>query len=147
MPHHPSNKIRGNSRWLQTELCAGLEVGAGAIHALHSAIKTQQNENEFNIFKNYEPTTLGNSSPMFTPPNPSPSQPSTNIPNPHPDQTEKNTTTLPTFLPFLSSFPPYGPKFPTLFDAKNGFNELFCLQMLYTIRHLWPSASRFIFNC
>ena len=32
-------------------------------------------------------------------------------------------------------------------DAKNGFNELNRKAMLWTIRHLWPSGSRFTFNC
>ncbi|KAL7461856.1 hypothetical protein ACHAXS_002258, partial [Conticribra weissflogii] len=35
----------------------------------------------------------------------------------------------------------------TLLDASNGFNEISRLRCLHTIRHLWPSASRFAFNC
>jgi len=35
----------------------------------------------------------------------------------------------------------------TLLDASNGFNELSRFHMLWTIRHLWPRASRFAFNC
>ena len=35
----------------------------------------------------------------------------------------------------------------TLLDASNGFNELSRYHMLYTIKHLWPKASRFKFNC
>lgn len=32
-------------------------------------------------------------------------------------------------------------------DAKNAFNELSRVQMLWSVRHLWPSASRYIYNC
>ena len=32
-------------------------------------------------------------------------------------------------------------------DAKNGFNELNRLGMLWKVRHLWPKGSRFAFNC
>ena len=35
----------------------------------------------------------------------------------------------------------------TLVDARNGFNELSRLAMLWNIRHLWPKGSRFAFNC
>ncbi len=32
-------------------------------------------------------------------------------------------------------------------DASNGFNELSCMAMLWTMHHLWPKASWFAFNC
>lgn len=32
-------------------------------------------------------------------------------------------------------------------DARNGFNEISRRAMLWTVRHLWPSGSRFVFNC
>ena len=35
----------------------------------------------------------------------------------------------------------------TLVDARNGFNELIRLAMLWTMRHRWPSKTRFVFNC
>jgi len=41
-------------------------------------------------------------------------------------------------LPFWST---------VLVDARNGFNELGRKTMLWTVRHLWPSGSRFAFNC
>ena len=34
----------------------------------------------------------------------------------------------------------------TLIDAKNGFNEIFRLSMLWTIRHRWPKGCRYAFN-
>ena len=35
----------------------------------------------------------------------------------------------------------------TLIDAINGFNELSCLAMIWTVRHLWSSGARFALNC
>ena len=35
----------------------------------------------------------------------------------------------------------------TLVDARNGFNELSRMAMLWTVRHRWPKGSRFAFNC
>ena len=35
----------------------------------------------------------------------------------------------------------------TLVDARNGFNELSRLAMLWTVRHRWPAGARFVFNC
>ena len=32
-------------------------------------------------------------------------------------------------------------------DARNGFNELIRLAMLWTVWHRWPSGARFAFNC
>ena len=34
-----------------------------------------------------------------------------------------------------------------LIDARNGFNELSRLAMLWTVRHHWPVGERFTFNC
>ena len=34
----------------------------------------------------------------------------------------------------------------TLVDACNGFNELICLMMLWTLGHFWPTGTRFKFN-
>ena len=31
--------------------------------------------------------------------------------------------------------------------VKNAYNEIHCIGMLWTIRHLWPSGARFVFNC
>ena len=39
------------------------------------------------------------------------------------------------------------PSGTTLVDARNDFNELSCLAMLWTVRHLWPAGARFDFNC
>ena len=39
------------------------------------------------------------------------------------------------------------PYVATCIDACNGFNELNCKAMLWTVRHLWPSGYRFVFNC
>ena len=35
----------------------------------------------------------------------------------------------------------------TLVDARNGFNELRRLVMLWTVRHRWPAGARLTFNC
>ena len=34
-----------------------------------------------------------------------------------------------------------------LVDARNGFNELSRLAMLWTVQHRWPAGARFAFNC
>ena len=39
------------------------------------------------------------------------------------------------------------PSGSTLVDARNGFNELSRLAMLWTVRHRWPAGARFVFNC
>ena len=38
------------------------------------------------------------------------------------------------------------PSGTTLIDARNGFNELSCLAMLWTVQHRWPAGARFAFN-
>ena len=38
------------------------------------------------------------------------------------------------------------PSGTTLVDARNGFNELRRLEMLWTVRHRWPAGARFTFN-
>ncbi len=35
----------------------------------------------------------------------------------------------------------------TLVDARNGFNELSCYLMLWTMRHRWPKGTQFSFIC
>eukprot|EP00957_Ditylum_brightwellii_P039771 3011063-Ditylum_brightwellii.AAC.1 len=35
----------------------------------------------------------------------------------------------------------------TLVDARNGFNELSRMAMLWSVCHRWPSGTRFLFNC
>ena len=35
----------------------------------------------------------------------------------------------------------------TLVDARNVFNELSLLTMLWTVQHCWPAGARFAFNC
>ena len=39
------------------------------------------------------------------------------------------------------------PSGTTLVDARNGFNELSRLAMLWTVRHGWTAGARFTFNC
>ena len=39
------------------------------------------------------------------------------------------------------------PSGTTLVDARNGFNELSRLTMLWTVRHRWTAGGRFVFNC
>ena len=34
-----------------------------------------------------------------------------------------------------------------LVDARNGFNELGRLEIMWTVRYLWPVGGRFEFNC
>ena len=34
-----------------------------------------------------------------------------------------------------------------LVDTKSGFNEIHRVGMLRTVRNLWPSGARFVFNC
>ena len=38
------------------------------------------------------------------------------------------------------------PSRTTIVDARNGFNKLSCLVMLWTVRHRWPTRVRFAFN-
>ena len=38
------------------------------------------------------------------------------------------------------------PSCTTIIDARNGFNELSRLEMLWTVRHRWPVGARFAFN-
>ena len=38
------------------------------------------------------------------------------------------------------------PSGTTLVDARNGFNNLSRLEMLWTVRHRWPAGARFAFN-
>ena len=38
------------------------------------------------------------------------------------------------------------PSGTTLVDARNGFNELNRLEILWTVRHRWPAGARFAFN-
>ena len=35
----------------------------------------------------------------------------------------------------------------TLIETINGFNELSCLKILWTVRHLWQSGVRLALNC
>ena len=39
------------------------------------------------------------------------------------------------------------PSGTTLIDARNGFNELSRLAMLWTVPHRWPVGARFALNC
>ena len=39
------------------------------------------------------------------------------------------------------------PSGTTLVDARNGFNKLRRLEMLWTVRHRWSAGARFTFNC
>ena len=34
-----------------------------------------------------------------------------------------------------------------LVDANNAFNEINRVEMLWMVRHLWPSGACFVFNC
>ena len=38
------------------------------------------------------------------------------------------------------------PSGTTLVDARNGFNKLIRLAMLWTVRYRWPAGARFAFN-
>ena len=38
------------------------------------------------------------------------------------------------------------PSGTTLVDARNGFNQLSRLAMLWTVQHRWPAGARFTFN-
>eukprot|EP00957_Ditylum_brightwellii_P178874 13625507-Ditylum_brightwellii.AAC.1 len=40
-----------------------------------------------------------------------------------------------------------GPGGTTLVDARNGFNELSRMAMLWMVRHRWSSGAQFMFNC
>ena len=44
---------------------------------------------------------------------------------------------------FTQESEPSGTK---LVDARNGFNELSCLEILWTVRHRCPAGARFAFN-
>ena len=39
------------------------------------------------------------------------------------------------------------PSGTTLVDARNGFNAMSYLSMLWTVRHSWPAGARFALNC
>ena len=39
------------------------------------------------------------------------------------------------------------PSVTTLIDARNGFNKLSRLSMLWTVRHRWTAGAMFMFNC
>ena len=39
------------------------------------------------------------------------------------------------------------PSGTTLIDARNGFNELIRLSVIWTVRHRWPAGAIFAFNC
>ena len=39
------------------------------------------------------------------------------------------------------------PSSTTLADARNGFNELSRLEILWTVQHRWTAGARFAFNC
>ena len=39
------------------------------------------------------------------------------------------------------------PSRTTLVDARNGFNDMSRLAMLWTVQQRWPAGARFIFNC
>ena len=39
------------------------------------------------------------------------------------------------------------PSGTTLVDARNGFNDLSRLAMLWAVQHRWPARARFAFNC
>ena len=39
------------------------------------------------------------------------------------------------------------PSGTTLIDARNGFNEMSCSEMLWNVRHRCPAGARFAFNC
>jgi hypothetical protein len=43
--------------------------------------------------------------------------------------------------------PPADPSSALPVDAMNGFNELGCWAMLWTIRHRWAAGAQFAFNC
>eukprot|EP00957_Ditylum_brightwellii_P145023 11045126-Ditylum_brightwellii.AAC.1 len=40
-----------------------------------------------------------------------------------------------------------GPGGTMLVDARNGFNELSMMAMLWTVWHWWAQGARFMFNC
>eukprot|EP00957_Ditylum_brightwellii_P030888 2340803-Ditylum_brightwellii.AAC.1 len=40
-----------------------------------------------------------------------------------------------------------GPGGTTLVDARNGFNKLSRMAMLWTVRHWWAQGAQFMFNC
>ena len=39
------------------------------------------------------------------------------------------------------------PGVTTLVDARNGFNKMSLLRMIWTVHHRFPEGSRFTFNC
>ena len=39
------------------------------------------------------------------------------------------------------------PSGKTIIDARNGFNKISRLAILWTVKHLWPAGARFEFNC
>ncbi|KAL7463292.1 hypothetical protein ACHAXS_003674 [Conticribra weissflogii] len=92
------------------------------------------------------PTTRLDPSPHNPTPN-TPTIPNPKSPSPPPSSPSLST---PSTSPHQTSTAPSSPTTPldvTLLDASNGFNEISRLRCLHTIRHLWPSASRFAFNC
>ena len=105
-----------------SELCVGLEAGIeGAIHAMQQKFYNTTIDEDTPKLNNHTTTNTPTQQTIIT----------TNITN--------NTTTPPSQPSTLSH--------ATLIDASNGFNELSRYHMLWTIKHLWPKASLFTFNC
>ena len=108
----------------KTQLCAGLEAGIeGAIHAVR--YRAQTNDKAFYTLTSNNDTADSE------------------------DIAESVCThdSNPTLLTQLSSIQEHAAEGLTLIDARNGFNELSRMAMLWTVRHRWPKGSRFAFNC
>lgn len=119
------------------QLCAGLEAGIeGALHSVRHRAMDRNNT----FFADLD--TCSDDTPH--PSSPSPTTSSVTTPTRNPPGVHSHNTCD-------STCPAEDDDLPTdaftMVDARNGFNELSRLAMLWTVRHRWPKGSRFSFNC
>jgi hypothetical protein len=105
------------------QLCAGLEAGIeGGIHAVREVWEGEGWATEAAVDQN---------NPFV----------------PYVEAVEKGESSAEDLSEMWSELPAVQAKGLSMFDARNGFNELKRYQMLWNVRHRWPKGSRLAFNC